>query len=56
MAIPYDSVFGFIRIVSFQLLEWVQVTEKSVKTVLRFSYDMSGFAYQAIPTRHTVRI
>ena len=54
MIIQYDSLFGFVRMVIFQLAERIAITEKSMKSVLGHYIDMLGFSYKAIPTRHEV--
>ncbi len=41
-------------IIVFQLVEWIAITEKSIKSVLWRCVDMLGFSYNAIPTRHEV--
>ena len=55
MIIQYDSLFGFVRMVIFQLAERVSITEKSIKSVLGYCFDMLWFSYLAIPTRHEVK-
>ena len=55
MIIQYDSLFGFVRMVIFQLAERIAITEKSMKSVLGYCIDMLRFSYLAIPTRHEVQ-
>lgn len=54
MIIQYDSLFGFVRMVIFQLAERIAITEKSMKSVLGYCIDMLRFSYLGIPTRHEV--
>lgn len=56
MIISYHAIFGILNIIVFQLVERIAITEKSIKSVLKRSVDMLGFAYQAIPSRHEVHI
>ena len=50
----YDAIFGFINTIVFQLAERIAITEKSMKSVLGYCFDMLRFSYLAIPTRHEV--
>ena len=54
MIVEYDSIFGYISIIVFQLTERIAITEKSIKSVLGYCKNMLGFSYLAIPTRHEV--
>lgn len=57
MIIAYDSVFGYVNIIVFQLIKWIIVNStQSWKVVLGYCENMLGFSYLAIPTRHTVQI
>ena len=57
MIIEYDSVFGYVNIIVFQLIKWIIVNStQSWQVVLGYCKNMLGFSYLAIPTRHTVRI
>ena len=51
----YDAIFGYINTIVFQLAERIAITEKSMKSVLGYCFDMLRFSYLAIPTRHEVQ-
>lgn len=54
MVIAYDSIFGYVNIIIFQLSFWIIISESS-EAVYEGLKNMLGFSYLAIPTRHTVR-
>ena len=56
MIITYDLILGYVKIIVFQLIERIAITEKSMKSVLGHCKNMLGFLYLAIPTRHEVHI
>ena len=43
-----------LDIIVFHLVERIAISEKSIKSVLRYCVDMLGFSYNAIPTRHEI--
>lgn len=47
-------MFEYFKLIVFQLVERIAITEKSIKAVLRKCSCMLGFSYNAIPTRHEV--
>ena len=55
MIVAYDSVFGYVNIIIFQLSFWVKIISESSEAVYEELKNMLGFSYLAIPTRHTVR-
>ncbi len=57
MIIAYDSIFGYVNIIIFQLIRWIIVNSTQCwQAVLGYCKNMLGFSYLAIPTRHTVQI
>ena len=55
MIVTYDSIFGYISIIVFQLAERIAIVNKSIRVVLGHCKNMLGFSYLAIPTRHEIR-
>ena len=45
-----------IGIIVFQLIEWIAITAKSRKSVLRCFDHLQAYDYKATPTRHEVCI
>lgn len=56
MIVVNDAIFGNIRIIVFQLTEWIANIKKSSKEVYEGSKNMLAFSYLAIPTRHEIHI
>ena len=56
MIIEYDSIFGYVNIIIFQLIKRIIVNStQSWQVVLGHCKNMLGFSYLAIPTRHEIR-
>ena len=54
MIIAYDSLFGYVNIIVFQLANWIAIVSKSSEEVLKERKNTLAFSYLAIPTRHPV--
>lgn len=55
MIVEYDSIFGYMNIIVFQLIERIGIVKMSDSTVSVLSKNVLGFSYLAIPTRHEIR-
>ena len=49
-------IITYYGIIVFQLIERIAITEKSMKSALKYGADMLGFSYVAKRTRHEVHI
>lgn len=50
----HNSIFGYIRIIVFQLALWIGIMKFNGDTCYECMADMLAFSYMAVPTRHEV--
>lgn len=56
MIILHNSIFGYIRIIVFQLALWVGIILNVGKSCYGAQANMLAFSYSAVPSRHEVSV
>lgn len=56
MIILHNSIFGYIKIIVFQLALWIGSIKLVRENCYEWLIDMLAFSYPVIPTRHEVSL
>lgn len=54
MIVLYNSIFGYIGIIVFQLALWVAMIKNVGVSCYGAQVNMLAFSYSAVPSRHEV--
>ena len=56
MIVLHNSIFGYIKIIVFQLALWIGIIMSVGKSCCEAKVNMLAFSYSAVPSRHDVSV
>lgn len=56
MIVLHNSIFGYIKIIVFQLALWIGIIKTVGKSCCGTKVNMLAFSYSAVPSRHEISI